>query len=236
MRCSSVGWPARLNSSIDCSVGVTESLAACSSSSGRGAMRPTTSSARKSNMLCAVSAGNDWMELLARLLRRCGGIGRGMLGEEGERVARVLDLLQADHAAEFALAVAAAAHVEAQHNVTQVAEHLGGLHGVRGGLVAAETVQHEEGAAPLGRPQSARDVHHARELETGGGDGNGFFGHRRGLRWGRDRDCIGTAPGWKMDCRTSGEPMKASSLRRQMQQRMDAIAEHVEIAGDKGEP
>jgi hypothetical protein len=30
--------------------------------------------------------------------------------------------------------------------------------------------------------------------------------------------------------------MKASSLRRQMQQRMDAIAEHVEIAGDKDEP
>src|SRR5438105_15059334 len=75
MRCSSVGCPARLNSSIDCSVGVTESLEACRSRSGRGAMRPTTSSARKSNMLCAVSAGNDWTELLARLPRRCGGIG-----------------------------------------------------------------------------------------------------------------------------------------------------------------
>ena len=75
MRCSSVGWPARLNISIDCSVGVTESFAACNSNSGRGAIFPTTSSARKSNMLCAVSAGNEWIELLARLLRRCGGIG-----------------------------------------------------------------------------------------------------------------------------------------------------------------
>src|SRR5262249_59136762 len=45
------------------------------------------------------------------------GIDRGVPGEEGQRVARVLDLLQADHAAEFALAVAAAAHVEAQHHV-----------------------------------------------------------------------------------------------------------------------
>src|SRR5262245_24565567 len=29
----------------------------------------------ESYMLCAVSAGNEWMELPARLLRRCGGIG-----------------------------------------------------------------------------------------------------------------------------------------------------------------
>src|SRR5262249_43148795 len=105
------------------------------------------------------------------------GIDREMPGEEGQRATRVLDLLQADHAAEFTLAVAAAAHVEAQHHVTQLAEHLGGLHGIRGGLVAAETVQHQEGAAPLGWPQPARDMHHARELEAGGRDDDGFFGH-----------------------------------------------------------
>src|SRR5262249_60744971 len=52
------------------------------------------------------------------------GIDRGVAGEEGQRAARVLDLLQADHAAEFALAVAAAAHGEAQHHVTTRAEHL----------------------------------------------------------------------------------------------------------------
>src|SRR5262249_16330420 len=46
-----------------------------------------------------------------------GGIDRGMLGEKGERVARVLDLLEADHAAELAFALAAAAHVETQHDV-----------------------------------------------------------------------------------------------------------------------
>jgi len=32
------------------------------------------------------------------------------------------------------------------------------------------------------------------------------------------------------------QPMKASSLRWQMQQRMDEITEHVEIVGDKDEP
>src|SRR5262249_53848278 len=53
------------------------------------------------------------------------GIDRGVAGEEGQRAARVLDLLQADHAAEFALAVAAAAHIEAQHHVTKLAQHLG---------------------------------------------------------------------------------------------------------------
>src|SRR6185437_16844394 len=57
-KCNSAGWPARLNISTDCSVGVTESLAAWMRRSGRGAILLTTSSARKSNMLCAVSAGN----------------------------------------------------------------------------------------------------------------------------------------------------------------------------------
>src|SRR5260370_1039680 len=119
MRCSSVGWPARLNSSIDCSVGVTESLAACSSSSGGDALIDAAGIDRDR----AAETRSD--EADAR------GIDGGVLGEEGERVARVLDLLQADHAAEFALAVAAAAHVETQHHVAELVEHLGGLHGVR---------------------------------------------------------------------------------------------------------
>jgi hypothetical protein len=36
---------------------------------------------------------------------------------------------------------------------------------------------------------------------------------------------------WIAGCRE--QPMKASSLRWQMQQRMDEITEHVEIIGDK---
>src|SRR5258705_4403237 len=30
-------------------------------------------------------------------------------------------------------------------------------------------------------------MHHARQLETGGWEGDGFFGHRHGLRYGRTR-------------------------------------------------
>ncbi len=109
------------------------------------------------------------------------GIDRGMPGEEGERAAGVLDLVEADHATEFALALAAAAHVEAQHDVAELAQHLGRLHGVRGGLVAAEAVQHQKGGAPLSRPHPGRDMHDARELESRGRKGDGFFGHRHGL-------------------------------------------------------
>ena len=45
------------------------------SSSGRGAMSATTSSAQKLNMLCAVSAGNFATEFRLRWPRRCWGIG-----------------------------------------------------------------------------------------------------------------------------------------------------------------
>src|SRR5262249_11398339 len=109
------------------------------------------------------------------------GIDRRMLAEEGKRVARVLDLLEADHAAKLAFALAAAAHVETQHDVAEIAQHVRGLHGVRRGLVAAEAVQHQKRPAPLGRFKSARHMHDAGELEAGGGKGDGLFGHGRGL-------------------------------------------------------
>src|SRR5438270_8814538 len=42
-------------------------------------------------------------------------IDRGMLRQERQRAVRILDLFKTDDAAEFALDVGAAAHVEAQH-------------------------------------------------------------------------------------------------------------------------
>jgi hypothetical protein len=107
-------------------------------------------------------------------------VDRGMAREKAERAAGVLDLFQADDAAGLAFALAAAAHVEAQHDVAEIAQHLGRLHRVRRGLVAAEAVQHQEGGAPLARAQPARDMHDAGNLETGGGKGDGFFRHRQG--------------------------------------------------------
>ncbi len=118
------------------------------------------------------------------------GVDRRVRGEEGQRAAGILDLLQADHAAVLAFAVAAAAHVEAQHDVAEIAQHLGRLHRIRRGLVAAEAVQHQEGGALLAGPQPARDVHDAGEFETGGRKGDGFFGHRQGLRCGRVRGTL----------------------------------------------
>ena len=144
-----------------------------------------------------------------------------MVGEEGQRVARVLDLLQADHAAEFAFALAAAAHVETQHDVAELAEHLGRLHRIRRGLVAAEPVQHDEGGAPLARPHPARDMHDPRQLESGGRKGDGLFGHRHGLRGGRKAagDFIELTRGWKQGfCHAFRSSGRCRSS-RQMQER-----------------
>src|SRR5262245_14155730 len=105
-------------------------------------------------------------------------IDRRMLGEEAQRAARILDLLEADHPPELAFALAATAHVEAQHDIAELAQHLGRLHGVGGGLVAAEAVQHQEGGAPFARSYPARHMHDAGELQPGGRKGDGFFGHR----------------------------------------------------------
>ena len=46
------------------------------------------------------------------------------------RRAGVLDLFEADDAAELALALAAAAHIEAQRDIAELVEHAGGLHHV----------------------------------------------------------------------------------------------------------
>ena len=49
------------------------------------------------------------------------GIDRGMRGEKVERIAQILDLFETDDAAELALALAAAAHVEAQRHIAELA-------------------------------------------------------------------------------------------------------------------
>src|SRR5206468_982508 len=74
-RCKSVGWPACTKRSIDCSVGVTESFAGWSSSSGRGAILPTTSFARNVYMLSTTSNGNSMIDPAATLPRSAGGMG-----------------------------------------------------------------------------------------------------------------------------------------------------------------
>src|SRR5262249_42343859 len=95
------------------------------------------------------------------------GIDRRMLGEEAEGAARILDLLEADHSPELALALAAAAHVEAQHDIAELAQNLGRLHRIGRGLVAAETLQPQEGGAPFARSQSSRNMHDTGELQPG---------------------------------------------------------------------
>ena len=54
---------------------VTESLAECSRSKGRGAIRPTTSFALNVNMLSTTSNGNSMIDPGARLPRSVGGMG-----------------------------------------------------------------------------------------------------------------------------------------------------------------
>src|SRR3546814_9562044 len=69
---------------MDCSVGVTVSSAPWMNRTGRGLIQWITSSALKSNMLCAVSADTSICALLERCWRRCSAMGttskRGTIG------------------------------------------------------------------------------------------------------------------------------------------------------------
>ncbi len=91
----------------------------------------------------------------------------GMAGEKRHRARGVLDLFETDDAPELALALAAAAHVEAQRDVAEIVQHLRGLHHVARVLVAAEPVQHEECGAPLAAADAVGHAHHAGQLEPG---------------------------------------------------------------------
>ena len=61
----------------------------------------------------------------------------------------------------LALALAAAAHVEAQHDIAELLEHLAGLSTFGRGLIAAKAVHDDEGRAALARPHAVRDMHDA---------------------------------------------------------------------------
>jgi hypothetical protein len=54
-------------------------------------------------------------------------IDRWVPTEKIERVAEIFHLFEADHAAELALALAAAPHVEAKRDIAEFAQHPGGL-------------------------------------------------------------------------------------------------------------
>ena len=89
-----------------------------------------------------------------------------MLRGKIERVAEVLDLLEADHAGMLAFALAAAAHGEAHRDVAEIVEHTGGCQHVRRVLVAAEAMQHQEGGALLARLHVVRNANRAVELQA----------------------------------------------------------------------
>src|SRR4029077_8465780 len=78
----------------------------------------------------------------------------GMMAEKIERVAGVLDLLEADDPAELALALAAAAHVETQGDEAEFIEHPRRRDAGRAFVVGAKAVQHQERRALLGRPHA----------------------------------------------------------------------------------
>ncbi len=79
------------------------------------------------------------------------GIDRGMLGEKRQCIAQIFDLLEADDAAELALALAAAAHIEAQRHIAEFAEHARRRQHGRAFGIRAEAVQHQKRGAALRR-------------------------------------------------------------------------------------
>src|SRR5262249_6190680 len=102
---------------------------------------------------------------------------RRMLRQEAQRAAGILDLFEANHTAMFALAIAAAAHVEAQRDIAVVSKGLCGPHHIRGTLVAAEAMQHQERGPAFPCLDPVRNVHNAGEAQAGGGNGHVLFTH-----------------------------------------------------------
>src|SRR5262249_18382980 len=109
------------------------------------------------------------------------GVDRWMLRQPCERVAGILDLLEADHPAELALAVTTAAHAEAQRDIAEDVEHLAGRQHVRGILVAAKAMQHQEGGALLPGFDVVGNAHGGGQAQTGGWNAHVLFGHLRCL-------------------------------------------------------
>jgi hypothetical protein len=95
--------------------------------------------------------------------------------KEGERIAGVLHLLETDQVASLALALPAAAHVEAHGHIAQRVEHRAGAEHVLGFLRAAKAVQHDEGGPALARHEAGRHTHDAREAQSIGEEGDGLL-------------------------------------------------------------
>ena len=101
----------------------------------------------------------------------------GILGKEGQRVARGLHLFQADQMATLAFAVAAAGHVETQRHVAELLEHLAGLeHVVRARLLPKPCMTMKAGPA-LARFHAVRHADGAGELAALGNKRDFGVGH-----------------------------------------------------------
>src|SRR5271169_570253 len=100
-----------------------------------------------------------------------------MLRQERLRVAEILDLFEADDAAELAFALAAAAHVKAHRDIAELAQHPRRLQHIIAFTVRAETMQHDESRAPFLWAQAARNADGAMQAQAGGLKADRFFFH-----------------------------------------------------------
>ena len=64
----------------------------------------------------------------------------GMRGKKGQCIAKILDLFETDHAAEFTFALAAPAHVETQCDIAEIVKHTGWLQHIAAVRIRAEAV------------------------------------------------------------------------------------------------
>ena len=105
------------------------------------------------------------------------GVDGGMLGEKRQRIGQILNLLEADDAAELAFALAAAAHVEAQRDIAEFAQDPRRLQYVVAFAIRAKAVQHQKGSATLRRRQTFRQAEHAVQAQARGLKIDNLFFH-----------------------------------------------------------
>ena len=85
-------------------------------------------------------------------------------GNEGQRILGIGDLVEAAHLPALALALAAAAQIDAESAVAELLQHARLQFGMRLVLGADEAVQHDEARQPLPRATAFGNMQHAGQV------------------------------------------------------------------------
>src|SRR5438093_12620057 len=100
-----------------------------------------------------------------------------MAGEECQRVSRIGNLVEANHAAALALAFSAAPHIETERDVAEILQHFAWPQHVTGSFVAPKSMQDNECGPPLVGFYVIREADNTGKKQPSGCKCDAFFWH-----------------------------------------------------------